>query len=76
VKGYTIRGSGGWREAGRSKPGRVRAPARRVETDPPTRLDGACFVCEGERKGPVGLAHDDPFCSAKCAREHYGAQDA
>lgn len=38
--------------------------------DPPTRRDGRCVVCRGERK-PIALEHDDPFCSTTCARSYY-----
>ncbi|PYO40129.1 MAG: hypothetical protein DMD33_18770 [Gemmatimonadetes bacterium] len=47
------------------------AALRRPAHDPPTRDDRACYVCLGERPS-IAVKHDDPFCSARCAREYYG----
>lgn len=56
-----------------STPAHLRAALARPAGDPPTRDDGACYVCLGERS-ELAQKHDDPFCSATCTREHYGAQ--
>lgn len=46
---------------------------RRPATDPPTRPDGRCLRCLGER--PRGaVKHNDPFCSSTCARSWYGTE--
>lgn len=59
--------------AGKPTPAQERAALKRPDSDPPTRADGACIICERERP-PAAITHDDPFCSATCAREHHGAQ--
>lgn len=47
-------------------------------TEPKVRRDGKCFVCKKERpfnpqRGvPFEAYTRDPFCSAVCARKHYG----
>lgn len=38
-----------------------------MKTDPPVREDGLCFTCLRERP-PFAVLHDDPFCTAPCAR--------
>lgn len=50
-----------------------RAALARPPHDPPTRADGACYVCLGER-GRVALKHDDPFCTSRCARSYHGVE--
>jgi hypothetical protein len=54
-----------------SSPAQLAQALERPASDPATREDGACVVCEGERP-PLAVLHDDPFCTSPCARRHYG----
>lgn len=47
-------------------------PPSRFKGDPPTRPDGRCLECLGERS-PTATLHDDPFCSRPCCEAYYAA---
>jgi len=59
----------------KSSPGKLRAPAQRVHTDPPLRPDHMCVVegC-GRPLTRIAVANEDPFCSTVCCRAYYGAE--
>jgi len=42
--------------------------------DPKIPKDGSCAVC-GKQRPDTAVSHDDPFCSAGCAR-YFHAVDA
>lgn len=57
-----------------------KAMAKKDEKKPKVVSRGICIVCGNERAVaqqtgvPLQFYEDDEFCSAKCAREHYGTQ--
>lgn len=51
----------------------IEAAHRRPDAAPPTRPDGRCLTCLGERP-PLAVAHDDPWCSGECSRRYWGTE--